>query len=76
MMKKYLGHPSNANKLRYDLLKLTFIKLGKANSAKDEVRKAESMDFLQLMKSSWSSKLAKVALLNQHYNNMKPFPLP
>ena len=70
------GAPSNCIELGYDLKKLGSIALAQAIISQDNVRRRELKDFLSLMDLKWSTKLAKICMLNRRYNNKKPHPLP
>ena len=70
------GAPSNAIKLKYDLKRLGCLKLSEAIIEKNELRKSDAEEFIQLMNIRYSDNLAKVSLFNKKLNERKPLPLP
>ena len=75
-----LRAPSNAIKLKYDLIRLVNAKWGlfiKNNGDKDEIRDCES--FLQLIKVEWTegvTKLARTVLVDRQNFKKKNIPSP
>ena len=70
------GAPSNAIKLKYDLKRLGCLKLSEAIIEKNDLRKSDAEEFIQLMNIRYSDNLAKVSLFNKKLNERKPLPLP
>ena len=70
------GAPSNAIKLGYDIKPVASIALADSLLKRDMEKRRDLKDFLKLMDLKWSSKLARVCLINRQYNKRTPLPLP
>ena len=70
------GAPSNAIKLKYDLKRLGCLEFSEAIIEKNDLRKSDVEEFIQLMNIRYSDNLAKVSLFNKKLNERKPLPFP